>query len=245
MEWGSSQICGIISKIAYQMIHTRRLRKRVLINGHKSKQVITISSIPNAPKLWWVSFIIFQKSPDKPSLLRIIKSSVSMLTKKNTMTSKNLSKFQMEKSSGTKSLSTMMLVLWAWQEIVKVIKKISRQTHSTNIMVLNDFVPLDFSIWNLLRFFEVIVFFLVSIETLDLMILKSEGLSGDFWKIMNETHHSLGALGIELIVITCFDLWPLINTLFLSLLVWIIWYAIFDIIPQICDEPHSIVKLNI
>ena len=63
------------------------------------------------------------------------------------------------------------------------------------------------------------------------MVLQCKGLSSNFRQIVNETDHGLSALRVKLIIVTCLNLSPLLNTLFLCLLKWISRYGILNIVP--------------
>ena len=83
--------------------------------------------------------------------------------------------------------------------------------------------------------------FLLSKEALHLMILHSEGLTRNLRQVVNKSNHSFGALRIKFVVITCFNLRPLINTFLLGLSVRVLSNAILNVISQISYKTHSII----
>lgn len=108
-------------------------------------------------------------------------------------------------------------------------------------MVLNNFIPLDFAIGYLLWLFKVVMFFLFSKEALNLMVLKSKGLPSYLRQVVDEANHGSCALWVKFIVVSRFDLGPLISTFFLRLLVRVLSDAVLDVIAEICHEAHAIV----
>lgn len=86
---------------------------------------------------------------------------------------------------------------------------------------------------------------LLSVEALDLMVLKGERLSSDFWQIVNEANHGLRAFRIKLIVIACFNLRPLVNALLLRLLVRVRGDILLNIVAQVSDEAHSVLEFDV
>lgn len=74
------------------------------------------------------------------------------------------------------------------------------------LVVLNNLIPLNLSIRNLLRLFKVIVLLLLSEKALDLVIGEGESLASHLRKIVNKADHGLCALGIKFVVVAGLDL---------------------------------------
>lgn len=119
------------------------------------------------------------------------------------------------------------------------------QVISLDLVMLYDLVPLDLAVGDLLRLFEVVVFLLLGVEALNLMVLQSESVAGDLWQVVDEANHCLGAIRVELVVVPSLDLRPLIDTLLLGFLVWVLSNTVFDVIAEICDEAHAILELDV
>ena len=114
-----------------------------------------------------------------------------------------------------------------------------------DLMMLDNLVPLDLAVGDLLRLLEVIVLLLLGVEALNLMVLQSEGVASDLRQVVNEANHCLGAIRVELIVVSSLDLRPLIHTFLFGLLVRVLSYAVFYVVAEICDESHAVLELNI
>ena len=119
------------------------------------------------------------------------------------------------------------------------------QTVSLDIMMLDNLVPLDLAISNLLRLFEVVMLLLLSKEALNLMVFKSESLSSNLWQVMDETNHCLRAIWIKLVIVSSFDLRPLVYAFLRGFAVWVLRDTILDIIPQVSNKSHSILQLDV
>ena len=68
------------------------------------------------------------------------------------------------------------------------------QAVSLDIMMLDNFVPLDLAIGNLLRLLEVVMLLLLCKEALHLVILKSKSLSSNLGQVVDEANHGLLAI---------------------------------------------------
>jgi hypothetical protein len=100
------------------------------------------------------------------------------------------------------SLNNLNILFTTWLLIAMFLAKICFffrrmylcQTVGLDIMMLNNLVPFDLAISNLLRLLEVVMLLLLSKEALNLMVLKSESLSSDLWQVMDEANHCLRAI---------------------------------------------------
>jgi hypothetical protein len=87
------------------MIHSKKHKKKELINGRKLRQVTMINLTRSAMEQWSDSFTIYLKSQDNPSHFKIIKCNAFMVHKKNIITLRSLNKLTMVRSNGIRLLS--------------------------------------------------------------------------------------------------------------------------------------------
>lgn len=128
------------------------------------------------------------------------------------------------------------LILCCWLLLFRLLLQadiILNQIFCFDTVVLNNFVPLDFAVGYLLGLFIVIVFFLLSEKALNLMVLKSKSLSRYLRQIVDEPNHGISALRVKFIIVSRFNLGPLINTLFLCLLIRVLCDIVLDVIAEI------------
>ena len=77
------------------------------------------------------------------------------------------------------------------------------------------------------------------------MVLESESLSSNFRQVMNKTNHCVRALRVEFVIVSSFNLGPLVNSLFFRLFVWIFCNTVFDVITEVGDKAHSIFQFDV
>jgi len=91
----------------------------------------------------------------------------------------------------------------------------------SDLVMLNDFIILDFASVKCLGLLNIIVFFSSSMEARNLMLLHGETLSSDRWHVQCETYHCLITLRVELLVISRLNAIEFRNTLRFGLNEWV------------------------
>jgi len=119
------------------------------------------------------------------------------------------------------------------------------QVFRLHIVMLDNLVPLHLAIGDLLRLLEVVVLLLLGEKALHLVVLQSERVASDLWEVVDEANHCLCAIGVELVVVSGFNLRPLIDTFLLGFGVRVLSDTVFDVVAEICDKTHTVFKLNI
>lgn len=110
-----------------------------------------------------------------------------------------------------------------------------------NAVCLNDLVVLHLAVVENLGLLDVVMFVLDSVETLDLVLGHGTLLFG----VLNESDHSLGALGIKLIVVITSNGSEGFDSAGLSLGEWVSRESFLHIVPKICNKSDSILQLDI
>lgn len=111
--------------------------------------------------------------------------------------------------------------------------------------MLNNLVELDVTSVEGLSLFEVIVLLLYSIEALDGVLSKAAAHTSLAGNVLDETNHGLGALGVELLVVTRLDLAEPADSTLLCIYVWVLTEFLLEVVAEVGDEAHAIVKLDV
>jgi hypothetical protein len=115
----------------------------------------------------------------------------------------------------------------------------------SHLLVLNNLVELYVASVEGLCLFEVIVLLLNTIEALYGMLSKAAAHTSLAGNVLDESNHSLGAVGVELLVVTRLDLAEPTDSSFLCICVWVLTEFLLNVVAQVGDEAHAIVKLDV
>ena len=91
----------------------------------------------------------------------------------------------------------------------------------SNLVMLNDFIILDFSSVKCFGLLNIVVFFTGTMEALNLMLRHRKTFSSDSWHVQSETHHGLITLRVKFLIVSRLNVGKLGNALILGLNEWV------------------------
>ena len=98
----------------------------------------------------------------------------------------------------------MFGIIWLIRSILIEVWGLTGNALWDVVIMLNNLVIFHFTCIDSLSFFDIVVFFELAEEALDLMLLHRERLSSFSWDVLDETNHSSSTLRIEFFVIASF-----------------------------------------